>query len=166
MNISYPQYIAKDKLVVTYPIAHKLISSIRIYLLKQITCIPMLSPVIANIKSPLITNTRHFGRLTSGKNNKKKLTSLYSDHKVHKGSDSNSSSISLYKESIPTKIDVFDKKQQRWAIKNGIAIHSKKINSPKTKNKFTLHIFLGICQTPYEIHHSHRRLKCLQGHRI
>jgi len=139
MQIAYPQYLTNDKLNVAKPIGSKLLSSIRIYLLKQIAFNPSLSPVRANIKSPLITNTRHFGRLKSSEKNK--LTPLHTSKKIRKGSDSSSSSASAsaYKELIPTKIDVFDKKQQRWAIKNGIAVHSKKVDSPQVKNKIQIH---------------------------
>ena len=133
MHTPIPHYVCQEE-VENSPtaVSKKLISSIRIYLLKQITPIGVFTPIIANIKSPTISNTRHFGSISS----KKTPTPIsHTSAKLRKGSDSSgSSAASLCKEQIPIKMEVFDKKQQRWAINNGITFSRKLPDSPKMKN--------------------------------
>ena len=132
MHTPIPHYASqKDAENSPKAISKKLISSIRIYLLKQITPIGVFTPVVAKIKSPTISNTRRLGSISSKKSPPPLFHSIA---KLHKGSDSSGSSASLCKEQIPIKIEVFDKKQQRWAINNGITLSHKLPDSPKMKN--------------------------------
>ncbi len=110
MQIELPRY---DNISFPSPKNKPRINEVRIYLLRKEISKPTITPsVVATIISKTISNNSGIKSFRSSKGTNKLSIN------IRKGSDSSASS--NYEQILPTKKVVADKKQQRWANKNGI----------------------------------------------
>jgi hypothetical protein len=117
MHSTFPKYIGD---AIPLMKKQKYINDTRQYLLFNVSPVNQQIHVIATITSPTISNKKKF---VNSSNYKKALLTYALPKRVRKTSDSSTSSASNGKESkIPSKKELADKKQRRWAMKNGIQL--------------------------------------------
>jgi hypothetical protein len=98
----------------------KYINNTRQYLLFNVSPVNQQCHLVATITSPTISNKKKFVNVS---NHKKALLVYALPKYVRKTSDSSTSSASNGKEGkIPSKKELAEKKQRRWAMKNGIQL--------------------------------------------
>ena len=126
MQIELPRY---DNISFPSPKNKPRINEVRIYLLRKEISKPTITPsVVAKIISKTISNNSGIKSIRSIRSSKG--TNKLSIN-IRKGSDSSASS--NYEPILPTKKVVADKKQQRWATKNGI-LSQYKVNESQSND--------------------------------